>query len=125
MYTRSYFNETDQAPRPPENYDGNAFKEEAPRQTEEKTEGKTAEVNAGAQVSENSKARGASPLGGLFTAGISSLFGGRGIPILSSLSLPKIGTEEIILIAAAAYLFFSKDGDRECAILLLLLLFVN
>ena len=36
----------------------------------------------------------------------------------------KIGLEEILIIAAAAFLFFRKDGDTECAIMLLLLLFV-
>ena len=38
-------------------------------------------------------------------------------------SLQNIGKEEILIIAAAAFLFFSKEGDRECAIMLLLLLF--
>ena len=38
--------------------------------------------------------------------------------------LQKIGTEEILIIATAAFLFFSKEGDKECAIMLLLLLFL-
>ena len=37
----------------------------------------------------------------------------------------NIGTEEILIIATAAFLFFSKGGDRECALILLLLLFIN
>ena len=37
----------------------------------------------------------------------------------------QIGTEEILIIATAAFLFFSKDGDKECAIMLLLLLFLT
>lgn len=36
-----------------------------------------------------------------------------------------IGTEEILIIATAAFLLFSKDGDKECAIMLLLLLFLT
>lgn len=40
-------------------------------------------------------------------------------------SLQKIGKEEILIIAAAAFLFFSKEGDRELAIILLLLLFLG
>ena len=40
-------------------------------------------------------------------------------------SFQKIGTEEIILIAAAAFLFFTKNGDKECAIMLILLLFLS
>ena len=42
----------------------------------------------------------------------------------SKFSLQKIGTEEILIIATAAFLFFTKDGDKECAIMLLLLLFL-
>ena len=40
-------------------------------------------------------------------------------------SLQKIGTEEILIIATAAFLLFSKNGDKECAIMLLLLLFLT
>lgn len=40
-------------------------------------------------------------------------------------SLPSLGTEEIILLCAAALLFFSKEGDRECALIILLLLFIK
>ena len=40
-------------------------------------------------------------------------------------SLQNFGKEEILIIAAAAFLFFSKEGDRECAIMLLLLLFLK
>ncbi len=39
--------------------------------------------------------------------------------------IQKLGTEELLIIAAAAFLFFSRDGDRECAILLVLLLFIS
>ena len=42
-----------------------------------------------------------------------------------NLSLQKIGTEEILLIATAAFLFFTKNGDKECAVMLLLLLFLS
>ena len=43
----------------------------------------------------------------------------------SKFSLQKIGTEEILIIATAAFLFFAKEGDKECAIMLLLLLFLG
>ena len=39
--------------------------------------------------------------------------------------LQKIGTEEILIVATAIFLLFSKEGDRECAIMLLLLLFMG
>lgn len=40
------------------------------------------------------------------------------------LSVPAFGTEDILIIATAAFLFFSKSGDKECAIMLLLLIFI-
>ena len=43
----------------------------------------------------------------------------------SKFGLQKIGTEEILIIATAAFLFFTKEGDKECAIMLLLLLFLT
>ncbi len=39
--------------------------------------------------------------------------------------IPKIGTEELLLIALAAFLFLSKCGDKECAILIFLLIFIG
>ncbi len=39
--------------------------------------------------------------------------------------MPKIGTEEILLIALAAFLLFSKNGDKECALLVFLLIFIK
>jgi hypothetical protein len=43
----------------------------------------------------------------------------------SNFGLQKIGKEEILLISSALFLFFSKEGDRECAIMLILLLFLG
>ena len=40
------------------------------------------------------------------------------------LSVPAFGTEDILIIATAAFLFFSKSGDKECAIMILLLIFI-
>ena len=51
------------------------------------------------------------------------------IPILKGLgslgiSMPTFCAEDILIIATAAFLFFSKSGDKECAIMLLLLIFI-
>ena len=35
------------------------------------------------------------------------------------------GTEEILILGIAAFLFFSKGGDKECAVILLLSLFIT
>lgn len=67
--------------------------------------------------------------GGLF----GNIFGKLGFKNLlpsslnSILSLEqfKLGKEELLLIGLALFLLFSKEGDKECAIILLLLLFVN
>lgn len=53
-----------------------------------------------------------------------SLFGLK-LPSLKNFKLSSIGLEEILIIATAAILFFNKDGDKECAIMLLLLLFIG
>ena len=44
---------------------------------------------------------------------------------LSRLSLPSIGMEEILIVGLALFLFFSKDGDKECAVLIALLLLIH
>ena len=44
---------------------------------------------------------------------------------LERLRLPKLGTEEILIIGLALFLFLSRDGDKECAILLALLLLIH
>ena len=55
------------------------------------------------------------PFSGLFTSVFKNgVFG-----------LEKIGREELLIIATAAFLLFSKEGDKECAIMLILLLFLK
>lgn len=43
----------------------------------------------------------------------------------ANFGLHKFGFEEILLAIGALYLFFAKDGDKECAIMLAILLFIN
>lgn len=121
MYSRSFYNEAEGAPRPPENYGGNAFtdprenaQEESPYQAEEAAKLITKEEKKRERGNIFSLFSDILPFGG---------FSSRALPF--SLSLSRIGTEEILLIIAAAYLLFSKSGDRECAIILFILLFVN
>ena len=56
------------------------------------------------------------PFGKLFDSKLPSFLGFDSI---------KLGSEEILIIAVAAFLFFTKGADKECAIILLLLLLVN
>ncbi len=118
MYTRSFYPETNDKISIPENYDGTAFmeKEETVKDSEPVSSDLT---KAKSEESEAVFAGfGRIPL-------LSGLFG-KGSPLSQlNLRLPTIGTEEILLIATAAFLFFSKDGDKESALLLLFLLLIN
>ena len=128
MYTRNYFGEGDEGINPPEKYGGIAFSQPSEKEAEATSttifEEKKQNPWETAQRSEVKKKEGGSIFSPLTK---SPLLGGvlEGIPFLSELKLPKIGTEELIIIGTALFLFFSKEGDRECALILLLLLLIN
>ena len=113
MYSRSY---KDASVPLPEGYSGTAFTE--PWESGESQD----EPEIGSAIDENREAASASAHApsdrSSFGGVLGGLFSGAG------LHMPKIGTEEILILAAAAFLFFSEGGDKECANLLLLLLFV-
>ncbi len=129
MYTRSYTDENRIII--PESYGGVAFGKEEAIHTDSETPGEDTEVFKPTEEkcdrcdipadTDPKRADGIGaflkklPIGGIFT----DIFKG------GKFSLNNIGTEEILILATAAFLFFSKDGDRECAIMLLLLLFVS
>ena len=122
MYTRSYFSE-DEAVRLPEKYDGTVFKENAEALSE--PECKISEETVGTAVGEKSEESVFSrlferlPFGSLFKKGKGAF------PIkLDKCRIESFGTEELLIIAIALYLFFSKDGDKECAIMLAILVFI-
>ena len=125
MYSRSYYPESERMSLP-DNYDGTAFMERPTLETAEEIVEPPLSDNADSQVfkgTDEPKHRQQSLLesipllSGIFGKG--GLFGGLG------LHSPTIGTEEILILATAAFLFFSKTGDRECALILLLLIFIN
>ena len=39
--------------------------------------------------------------------------------------MPRFEGEDLLILGVCALLFFSKDGDKECALLLLILLFIG
>ena len=43
----------------------------------------------------------------------------------TNISLQNFGKEEILILGAAAFLFLSKEGDKQLALMLLLLLFLG
>ncbi len=123
MYTRSYYPDGSLKVTPPDNYDGTAFSENALPPPREETEVSFAEesyAEASAKPREESAAIDVSSIPFL-----SGFFGNGGLLGGLNLKIPKIGTEEILILATAAFLFFSKDGDKESALILLLLLLIG
>lgn len=118
-YSRTYQKSDDDVIKIPEGYDGNAFRQES----EPKKEATGAEVN-------DNPAEPAGAFGNVESTGLFSLF--DKIPIgkifsgfggsFPKMRMPEIHGEEILIIALAAFLFFSKSGDKESAFMLLLLL---
>ena len=115
MYQRSYPERGHDAI--PEGYGGSAVArpepESEPYIEENKNPWERSTESTGTEV--KGEPKGDSVLTGLF----SGLFpNGR-------FSLQNIGFEEILIIAAAAYMLLSRDGDRECGIMLFILLFIS
>ena len=117
MYTRSYFKDDTDSPQPPENYSGVALSED------EEAESVDTGANPWEKVEEVPvmKNESRSPFSDLLFSGkLSGIFKRRGGGTGGLLG--GIGTEEILIIAMALFLLLSKDGDKECAIMLLILL---
>ena len=107
MYTRSFYPDTGDRINLPENYDGTVFSGKVEEHKE--SEATVANINKARDECNSILAgHGKVPI-------LSGLFG-NGSPLSQlNLKLPTIGTEELLLIATAAFLFFSKDGDKESA----------
>ena len=134
MYTRPY--DDNAGIIIPESYSGTALREEPPISETHETEQASATPRPDASGGRNPwekdttvhndspmKNDKAVPTGSfLSNLPFGNLLGG--IFKNERFGLQKIGTEEILIIATAAFLLFSKDGDKECAIMLLLLLFL-
>ncbi len=124
MYTRIYGAE-EKSLNIPENYDGNAFREESAepglQSKDPFTDIPTSENEAEVPVMKKTESEGI--FSGIFKKlPIQGVFGNLGIKSISSF---KIGSEEILIVGIALFLFFSKGGDNELAFMLLLLLFVK
>lgn len=124
MYSRSYYSEGGKI-NLPENYDGTAFLENHLAEEEDATEVSFIEKSAHSSENKEKQTEDAilSGIGGVPI--LPGLFGKGGLFGSLNLKMPKIGTEEILIIATAAFLFFSKDGDKESALILLLLLLIS
>ena len=113
MYTRSYGGERSAIP---ENYDGIAFGAPEPAEHPECRE----ETLTSCSTADCSVGRCQKSTQGIRLPFFGDLFGGGIGGIFSS-----IGTEELLIIGIALFLIFSGDGDTECALMLLFLLFIR
>ena len=127
MYTRTY-NESVGEIIIPERYGGTSFgqKETGDVRIENEANDKgenpweDEEVHTDAPIKTEEAAEASAQPSKLSLAGLfSSIFKN------DTFGLQKIGKEEILIIATAAFLLFSKEGDKECAIMLILLLFLK
>lgn len=125
MYTRNYYSDQQDRLNLPDNYDGTAFMERQQVDNlilpDEKFESGADENIASHKDMGDCGNHSSSTRPSI----LSSLFQGNNLFSSIGLSMPNLGAEEILIIATAAFLFFSKSGDRECALILLLLLFIN
>ena len=124
MYSRSYNDDRGMSFDPrqtsvPPGYDGTALKDESACeevfQKNAPTDASLGDEEPCDKALHNEGSR--SPLSGLFGLRITDLR-------LSSL-LSGIGTEELLLIGLSLFLFFSKNRDRECALMIAALLFIR
>ena len=118
MYTRSYGIDEERDVRVPPNYDGTAFAESDRDYAGTHDIGDASDAVATAGVGTDS---------GLSHGSLSRMLPFlKGIvpqDIFDGIGMPKIGKEELLLIGLAAFLFFSESGDKECAVILILLIF--
>ena len=139
MYSRSYKHDGEGISIP-ESYSGVAFREpEEPKIPEDapRSLAKSADIrftspeppdpNLTASAVAESDVEKTVEAGGFLSSmmdklPIKSFFSGFDI---GKLGLFKIGTEEILIIGLALFLFLSREGDKECAVLLLLLLLIR
>ncbi len=131
MYMRNYCQDREEEILVPENYDGNAFRTNAANESPpsffeqnkidlsaDESNKKVDEAKDTMSYAKNER----SFLGALKSFIPEGLFSRNGF--LKN-ALLDIGTEEILIIGIALFLFFSKDCDKECALILIFLLFVK
>ena len=117
MYTRSFYGEDSTQINIPDNYNGTALRE---GNDNEFTQGEQFQPEEKNEPTMSEAKRDDGFLGIFKNLPFGRLFEGNGIFRKNM----KIGTEELILIGVAALLFFGKNGDKDCALWLFLLLFI-
>lgn len=126
MYSRNFYQESGDQLSIPNNYDGTIFQERENQHFEPNVPEVSFNDAPDTTVCNMQRCRENPPPEGKGRLPfLSGFFGRDGFLPGLNFRMPKIGTEEILILVTAAFLFFSKSGDRECGILLLLLLLVN
>ena len=131
MYTRSFH--SDEGIKIPDHYNGTSLLNQAPsepsRIAKELPRGEMKISPADESIEEEecvceaiSEQRSARPSGDVLKGIFAPI--GRLFPSLAAITA-EFGTEEILLIGLALFLFFSDSGDRECALILLALIFIK
>ncbi len=122
MYSRSYCPDSQERVALPNGYYGTAFAQDTDLSDEQQN---IQSSGIPADIEHDSEQTGGLLSGITRMPIFSSLFGKGGLLGEIGFSTPHIGTEELIIIAIAAFIFFTKGGDKETALILLLLLFIN
>ena len=140
MYSRGFVTSADV--KIPEKYDGTALREisednDAPTQIQipnfSDTPKREIKISPSeSRESENdmdtetpSTSEGSIPTGSFFSTPLKWLSGLIPDGLKSINPISKIEFEELIIIGLAAFLFFSKSGDKECALMILALIFIT
>ena len=149
MYARSYYPEKDPETGIPKNYGGTALREppapevpppEAPPAQKAPGEpAKECDVECNAPPANKNPWELPPPKkghGGIFDSLFGTLLPKEPGGIFSTIGTwltgekkgadeSRLSTEDLLILAVAAVLFFSKFGDKECALMLLFLLFIR
>ena len=141
MYSRSYYSEEEKI-KIPENYDGTALRENEsevdskitiPMNTPKSEPKISPRERCDEEMRESEECAKCVREEAGCTENKESFFDSffKRLPIKSLIGKSrckkdqKLGIEEILILSVALFLFFSKDGDKECALFIALLLFVD
>ena len=101
----------------PDGYSGTALPPKLHKRDSDQESFEPQEVNTQPPEKEDEECAEAGLFGKLSLGNLGSL-------LPKGFGIKKLGGEEILILAVAAFLIFS-DGDIECAIMLILLLFIS
>ena len=131
MYTRAYTKEKDGL-KLPDNYSGTAFMPKSEPSTSEPvyTEPEKREIKISQKFDNHEQrtepeTKEEPTFSKIDQAGKFSFLSKRLRQISKDYHLPKLDFEDLLLIAIAAFIFLSQSEDIECAIMLLILVFIK